>query len=134
MDEEKATEDGARRRRRNIAAGAIAAICLLAAGAGIFHSLVRPPGESQQQALAADEPDILAHPHLPHAALRFIIVLHHSLLVPQRQVGEQPLQRHLAVAVLPAVQRVDEALGEAVLLRHGGVHGDRRPIEFPSLG
>ena len=54
MDEEKATEDGARRRRRNIAAGAIAAICLLAAGAGIFHSLVRPPGESQQQALAAD--------------------------------------------------------------------------------
>ena len=54
MDEEKATEDGARRRRRNIAAGAIAAICLLAASAGIFHSLVRPPGESQQQALAAD--------------------------------------------------------------------------------
>ncbi len=54
MDEEKATEDGARKRRRNIAVGAIAAIALLAAGAGIFHSLVRPPGESQQEKLAAD--------------------------------------------------------------------------------
>ena len=54
MDEEKTTEDGARKRRRNIAVGAIAAIALLAAGAGIFHSLVRPPGESQQEKLAAD--------------------------------------------------------------------------------
>ena len=58
MGEERPTKETAEKRqtgrRRRIAAGAVAAVCLAAAGAGLFHSFVRPPSASQEPAAAAD--------------------------------------------------------------------------------
>ncbi|SFT62013.1 hypothetical protein SAMN02910356_01368 [Selenomonas sp. GACV-9] len=52
MAEKKASEEGAGKRRRNIVVGAVAAICLLAAGAGIFHRLISPTVTVPQDAAA----------------------------------------------------------------------------------
>lgn len=58
MGEERPTKEAAKERqtgrRQKIAVGAIAAICLAAAGAGLFHSFVSRPPAEQSAAAAAD--------------------------------------------------------------------------------
>ena len=81
------------------------------------------------QALAADKPHFLIPAHFPHIALGFVVVLHHDPPVPQGQLREQLFQGHLAIAILRVIQYVDEPLRKAMLLRDGGVHCDRRPVQ-----
>lgn len=58
MGEERPTKEDARERQtgrwHKIAVGAIAAVCLAAAGAGLFHSFVSQPAGDQSAAPAAD--------------------------------------------------------------------------------